>query len=298
MGRLPSKTRGIVMSRLIVVLMLGSLAAASPGCSKPQEPAATAKPVSPARPMKPSDYKLSFRYHELEESGTLTGDLIFREGRVYLFVSGSDEVVLIDPAIEIVRLLDIRRRATSELKFATINAAVERYRKDLRDEIATSEARNTRADRLEAAMDRDLLDPHFKAEANPDGRRIRLANPTVEVDAAGEPEEDGAKRQRIAEALSLMIKIRAIRFPDAIPPFSQLDALSELISARTLRPVELSFLFRLTGPPEKYVWSYTFVPTLTVREWEAIGRIDALLPQAARMSFERYERLIDRVRLH
>jgi hypothetical protein len=286
------------MSRLLVVLMLGSLAAASTGCSKPREPVTTAQPVSPARPLNPAEYKLSFRYHELEESATLTGDLIFREGRIYLFFGGSEEVVLIDPAIETVRLLDIRRRATAELKFATINAAIERYRKDLRDEIAAAEARNTRADRIEAAMDRDLLEPHFKIEANPDRRRIRLTNPTVEVDATGEPEEDGAKRQRMAEALAVMIKLRALRFPDAIPPFSQLDTLTELISARRLRPVEMSFLFRLTGPPEKYVWSYRFVPTLTAREWEAIGRIDALLPQTARMSFERYERLIDRVRLH
>ena len=285
------------MSRLIMLLTVGLVGIGITACSKVEHAPAVGQ-VSPARPTNPSEYKLSFHYEDVKESGTLSGEVLFRENRVYQFLTGSDEVVVIDPAGKTVHLLDFRRKATTELKFSTIEGSLEKYRKDLRTDISGSEATNTRAGRLEAAMDRDLLDPRFKVEPDNTGLRLRLLNPTIEVDATGEPDRDELRLERIEEALALTAKLRALRVSDGIPPFAQLDTLSALCSARKLRPVQLTFLFRLTGPPEKYRWSYSFTPTLTEREWEALQRIDSLLLSTGPMSFERYERLIERIRLH
>ena len=281
----------MVMSRMIAVLLL-----AIPACSEPIKPASAPppEPVSPARPVNPAEFKYAFRYRDLQESASLSGEWFFRDGRAYRFVQGADEVLVLDSKPKMVRFLDLRRKVTAELPFAIVEKSIEQYRADLREGIEASEAENTRGGRVEAAMDRDLLDPRFKVESVSEGSGFRLTNPTVEVDATGEPDTIEGRIGRIGEAFAIGVKLQALRFPEALPPFAQLDSLDILIASKKLRPVSLSYLFRLTGPPEKYEWTYTLTSALTERDWEALKRIDATFLTARSIRFDRYERLIDR----
>ncbi len=284
------------MLRTSVLLLFGGSVVACSGCTR-TEPAAVPVQISPARPVNPAQYKLAYKYTDVKELSSLSGEYFFREDRVYHFLDASDEVMIIEPAQKMVRFLDLRRKVATELSFARIDAAIENYGNDLRAGIKANQQQNTRAGRIEAAMEADLLEPHWSVEGDDRLHRIRLFNETIEVDATGIPEPDEARLARVGEALSINIKLTTLRFPDAIAPFAHLDTLSVLARDRKLMPSEISFLFRLAGPPEKYLWSYGFGPTLTDREWEALRRVDALLIRTKTLTFDRYERLIDRVRI-
>ena len=160
--------------------------------------------------------------------------------------------------------------------------------------IASSERKDTRAGRIAAEMKRNLRDPHFASTYDEPSRTLKLANPNVQIDAVGEPEPDRARLAVLAETLTLVTKLRALREAGEFSPFPQLDAFSALMDGRKLRPTEMTFLFRLAGPPEKHRWAYSLVQTITDRERAALVKIDDSLLTTRRIDFERYERRIAR----
>ena len=113
---------------------------------------------------------------------------------------------------------------------------------------------------MAAAKSRDLIDPHFTATFDASARRLRLTNKSVEVDAQGETEPDGLRLALISQTLAALVKLDSLRDPQGIPPFPRLEALEALTAGHRLRPSELTFLYRLSGPPQKLRWTYRLEP--------------------------------------
>lgn len=257
------------------------------------EPKAATAPPSIAKEGKAPEFKVSVVYSGPDQGPAVSGELLFGRGLIYEIYEGSDEVVVIDRARKALRLLDLKRQVQTTLTFDDLDRGVAKLRAESRTTIAKGEKSAERADRVEAEIERDLLDPKFKATEAGDGRRVSLVNATVRVEAVGvpDPDPDPDRRTMLGTALVVGTKLRGVRDPETIPPFAQLDALSALVDARKLRPAELTFVFRIAGRPERYRWTYEVVPTLTPREREALARIDILVSRAASYPLDRYERM-------
>ena len=248
-------------------------------------------PPAVAKEVKAPEFKLSVVYTGADQGPVVSGELLFGRGLVYEIYEGSDEVAVIDRARKILRLLDLKRQVQATLTFDDLERGIAKLRAESQATIAKGEKSAERADRIEAEIERDLLDPRFKATEAGDGRRVSLVNASVKVEAAGVPEPDSDRRALVGEALIVGTKLRGVRDPETIPPFAQLDTLSALVDVRKLRPADLTFVFRLSGRPERYRWTYEIVPILTAREREALARIDVLLSRAASYPLDRYERM-------
>ncbi len=251
-------------------------------------------PVAPAadgpRPAEVVDFKVVVESYALSREPVVREDLVARHGRVYQFSTATDEVIVIDPARRRVELLDLGRRVQAEVSFGQLDEALVRVRATLAETIRDREAKGGRANAVEAAMTRDLLDPGLRPTPGPAAGRVRLTNPTVEVDADGEPEADAARLALVDLAMGTIAKLGAFRVPNDLPPFVELDAIAALTAGRKLRPTELSFLYRLAGPPRRFRRTYRLAPALTDREREAVARVDRLHEVAAVVRYEKYRR--------
>jgi len=248
-----------------------------------------AAPVPPA-PAPPADFKLKIALHGVRKTPIATAQMVVRRGVAYQFVSEiREEVLVIDPASARVGLLDLKRKIQTGLSSKQLDAHLSALFGKASAEIARNEAAGTRAGRIDAAMSRDLIEPKFKESAEDGGRKLRLSNATVEVTAVGEPEPDGPRLAMIANGLAAGLKLAAYREPDALPPFTCLDALRRVIAVHRLRPTEIDYIYRLHGPPKRLRWTYEIVPALTDREVEAVARIEGLLKTARDVPFALYD---------
>ena len=93
----------------------------------------------------------------------------------------------------------------------------------------------------------------------------------------------------IGSCLTALARLGALRDPEGLPPFAQLEALRGLVTERHLRPVEITILYRLAGPPKRLRWTYQLVPELTDSEREAISRIEPLRASARYVRYRVYE---------
>ena len=64
---------------------------------------------------------------------------------------------------------------------------------------------------------------------------------------------------------------------------------AQAVLGHHLRPAELSFVYRLAGPPRKHGWTFRLLETLTARETEALKRVITLRERTPYVPFERYE---------
>jgi len=249
----------------------------------------SARADGPASPVT-ADFKIQVDSFALKPEPVAREELVARQGRVYQFATGTTEVVMIDPARGRVELLDIKRKMQTEVDFARLDAGLAKVRITLDRTIRDREASGGRAGAVEAAMTRDLLDPKFRRLEDPAARRVRLTNPTIEIDADGEPDPDTLRLALVARSLESIAKLGAFRVPDDLPPFAELDAIAALAADRKLRPTSISYLYRLAGPPRRFRRTYRLVPTLTDREREAIARIDRLREIATVVRYEQYRK--------
>jgi hypothetical protein len=239
----------------------------------------------------PADFKLVIAHYGVRKEPVGKAELVVRNGSAYHFVSEPPlEVIIHDPAAQRLELLDLDRKVRSDITLKSLDA----YQRKLRDAIAHSceklEAQGGRANLVASAMSRNLIDPRFHVSHDAASHEVRLTNPTVEVEARGEPEPDRARLSLIADSLAALAKLDAVRESQGVPPFSRLETLRALTVDHRLRPTETSFLFRLAGPPRKVRWTYRLVPELTGREVEAISRVDAMRARCHFVRFERYNR--------
>ncbi len=263
------------MGRFLGVLLFG-LATAAIGMPS-GEPEA---PVSP-------EFKIRVGSFALRPEPISTEEIVARAGRIYQFRSGTSEVVVIDPARKRVELIDLQRKVQAEISFDRLDEAARQVGAKLREAIAKREASGTRADAVEAEMTRALAEPKLRRLAVARPELIRLANPTIEIDARGEGGGDPARLALEILALESIAKLGAFQTPDDLPPFAELDTLA-ILKASRLRPTEISYLYRLAGPPRRFRRTYRLVPELTDREREAVGRIDRVRESAPMLRYERY----------
>jgi hypothetical protein len=239
-------------------------------------------------PVVPADFKLMVGEFALKKEPIATQEIIVRQGKAYIFASDSKEVVIVEPARKRLELLDVGRKVQAEVSFRMLDLTLEKIKTTLHDAAEDREKQGGRGNALEAKMTRDLLETKLAAAEDPKAHRVRLTNPTVEVDADGEPEVDAARLAMVAVTLESIAKLGAFKIPDDLPPFVELEAIAALTGNRKLRPTELTYLYRLKGPPKKFHRTYRLVPTLTDREVEAIARVDRLREAVPSVRYGQY----------
>lgn len=238
------------------------------------------------------DYRLAYALYQVAEEPVDRGDFVFHHGRVYRFRQDSPELVILDRSAKKVEFLDISRREQTSISSSQVDLAMKALRAALTQTIAEMETEGGRANRLAAASTRELLDPPFEVTFDEAKHTLNLKSPRVQVTALGEPDPDAARLDATAVALMTLVKVDAMRAPDKRnPPFIPLTALGDLTEKRRLRPSELTFLYRLGGPPQKYRWTYHLIARLTEREREALARVEYLRLHAKRLSVEDYEQV-------
>lgn len=249
----------------------------------------SARADGPARAA-PADFKIRVEAYRHQKERVSGGEILARGGRVYQFADESDEVVVIDPGRGMVELIHLKRLVQTEVTFRELDDSLARLKATLARAISRSGKKDDRADAIEARMGRELIEPRFQVSTDPDGRRIRLANPTVEVDAAGEAEADAGRLALVALSLESFAKLGAFRAPSDLPPFVELEVIAAMTGDRRLRPSEVTYLYRLAGPPQKVRRTYRLTPALTDRDREGIRRLDRLREVAPSLRFDQYRR--------
>ena len=289
----PRRALGLWLLLTLFVPTTGAMAS-DPGDSGANAPVrSSAPPAALARPPAPppADFKLAVAFHGVAREPITTAELVFRGGIAYLFASESpEEIVIFDPSAARLEFLDLDRRVQAELMLTRLDEKQEALYKAIAAAIRKHDEDGGRANRLAAEMSRSLIAPALSETYDPATHRVRLTNPTVTVDATGEPEPDPARLTLIDATLTALIKLASVRDPKAIPPYARLDALHALTVGHHLRPAELAFVYRLAGPPRKHRWTYRLVNGLTARENEALDRVIRLRERTPYTPFERYEK--------
>lgn len=243
----------------------------------------------------PADFRVKMALYGVGEKPLEIAQLLAHEGKLYQFQAGSKEAVVIDPAASKIELLDYaaNRRVRTSLSFAQLDEAVEKLRQALADSVARKEKEGGKANLVAAQMTRNLIEPKLSMSAVKDKAQteLRLVGECVEVEAKGAAEPDAPRRSLLESSLTALAKLEWVRMPEDLPPFTRLQTLNALARERQLRPTELTFIYRLAGPPRKLRWTYELVPKLTESELEALARIDALKSKTSYLGFARYERL-------
>lgn len=245
---------------------------------------------APTRASAPADFKLTIELFGPQKPAIARAELVFRNGLAYQFASDvPDEITIVDPGRARIQLLDLKRRLLTEVGTRQLDAAMARTRAQALARIDAQARSGVKADRVSAAITRDLFDPRFQAAYVADSHRLRLTNPSIEIDATGAPESDPARLSAIHTGLTTMARLDALRDPDGVPPFTRLQTFDAIASEHRLRPTEVSVLYRLAGTPKRLRWTYQLVPRLTDRETEAITRVDRMRADARFLPFDRYE---------
>ncbi len=221
-------------------------------------------------PVQPADFKLVIERFGVQKEPLGTAELVVHRGRAFHFVSGADlEVIVFEPSTARLELVDLDHKTRSDVSLKKLDTFVEKLHGAIATANAKRDARGGKANQVAAAMSRDLIDPHFTANYDTSAHRLRLTNRSVEVEARGEAESDQPRLALIAQMLTALAKLESLRDPQGIPPFARLEVLEAMTAGHRLRPAELTFLYRLAGPPRKFRWTYRLEPKLTEREVEA-----------------------------
>ncbi len=244
--------------------------------------------ASPAAEL--ADFKLTIELSGVEKVALGRSELVVHKGLAYQFFSDvPDEITMIEPRTSNVRLLDLKRRLQTEIKGQRLDLGLAEMRRASINRIEAEVKAGGKANRVSAAMGRDLIDVQLQATYVDKLHQLRLSNATIELEATGEPEPDLLRLAVIHSSLTTVLKLDAYREPDGLPPFAKLQALDTLAAGHRLRPVDLTVLYRLAGPPKKLRWTYQLVPKLTAREVEAIARINTMRLASRFVKFEDYE---------
>ncbi|WP_422930355.1 hypothetical protein [Singulisphaera sp. PoT] len=238
----------------------------------------------------PADFKLTMSFFGAGGKAVATEEIVIRKRLAYHFVSGESlEVIVLDPAQERLEILDLDRRLLTRITFRRLEIFQQELLKTIQATNSRRLKQGGRNNALLAGMSHDLVEPKFETSYDEATHHLRLMNPTIEVEARGEPEADHARNVYIVNALSIMAKLDSFRDPASLPASSKLTALNA-IADRKLRPTEMSFLYRLAGPPRRIRWTYKLETQLSERETEALARIEAMKLKFRPVAFEEFEK--------
>lgn len=247
-------------------------------------------PSAVAAPSEPGGFKIVYREYQLGTEPILRGEIVVLNGRWYQFHNINNEIVIVDPKRAKVELIDLSRKAQSEVTFARLDEATQALKKVVVATIEKKEKEGGRANAIASKMSRDLIEPTFQVVRDEAGGVSKLSNETVQVEAKGEPDSDAVRLSRLGVVLSRLVQLDSLRNPTKIPPFPQLLTIEELTDKRKLRPLETTYIYRMTGKPIKQRWTFRFVPELTDREKQAIDKIIQIQGLAKVQRLEAYDR--------
>jgi hypothetical protein len=277
--------------RYVMIMMALALGAAFMWPAQaPEKPRAPARAPSTPPAEKPAhtwpQFALKYGYKKVGEKPEEFGVLIASEGRVYQFVVNNPEVILVDRVAGQVEIIHLRRREVAIVSQRQIDHATNRLREARWASIVATEKKGGKANRVQARIDRNLIDPRFEATTDPAAHAVHLRNASITVDARGEPDPDPVRLALTGHALTTLAKIDWLRNSANLPPYPRLDAIAALVDQHHWRPAELNYLLRLAGPPQRHHWVYHFVPKLTENDLVAVYRVDRVRGEAKRVDFE------------
>jgi len=246
---------------------------------------ARAQPTPPA----PADFKLSVVHYEVRKEPINRTEILFWKGRAFHVASDSAEVIVFNPNTDHIELLDLERMIHTDVTLEKLDNGQAKLRKAINAAIEKKEKAGGKGNQIAATMSRNLIDPKFEESFDAAKGRLRLKNPSVQIELDGEEDADRPRLERISVSLAILAKLGALRDPQAIPCFTRLDALKAMISGRHLRPTEMTVIYRLAGPPKKYRWTYAIVPHLTAEEIGGLSKISAVLERSKVLRFDHYE---------
>ena len=205
-------------------------------------------------------FKLLVAAYGLAREPVYTEELVAVSGRVYQFASDTHEVVVIEPARSRVDLLDLEPEAPVRGLFGQLDEGLPGSRATLARAIRSREKTGKRADAVEAEMTRDLAEPRFAGRRRPGGRPGPPDQPLRRGRRRRRARARPARLALVGLVAGAIAKLGAFRTPNDLPPFAELEAIAALTGDRKLRPTELSYLYRLAGPPRKFRRTYRLVP--------------------------------------
>ncbi len=237
-----------------------------------------------------AEFKVNIDYFRVRKEPVRRAQLVVRKGQAFWLLSESNEVVIYDSSDGQISLLDLKRRIHTELLLPKLESAFVKVKQSKTEAIEKLERAGGRANLLAAGMSRDLVEPNLKIDFDAAQNRLKLKNGSVTIDALGESDSNASRRHREAEALAVFLKLEAVRDPKILPPFAALDTLRRLDADHSLRPAELTFVFRLAGPPHKERWVFRYREGLSAEDDDAISRIVQVNQRTRYVRFDRYVR--------
>ena len=285
--------------RLAVLLAAIALHQATADDPKPKEavksagaPASkrAARPELAAAPAPKQDFKIVVGLYSADPRAIGAAELIHHGGRMIQITGDSEELIVFDPQGARVELLDLRDKRRTQITYARLDDDIEKYKLVLKTKADGLARRPGRSNRVQAGMTRCLIEPTWLEAFDAQAGRMSLKTDYVEVDAAGERDDDPVRLAFLGQSFLVLTKLGAVRNPDLTPPFTRLDTLDRLTRVHKLRPTETSFIYRLAGPPTKYRWTYQYTPKLDEQDLAIFEKVEEFRTSARLVSFEEYER--------
>ena len=273
----------------VILLVLAPPAPDDP--PKPAAPPAAAPATAPA-PAGPT-FRFAIQQFDAGKKPIGRGEVIASRGRLYYIEKSSNEVAIVEPARKSIHLVDIKLGLAADLSYGDLDSGIAANREEHRKAVEAHAHSKARGERIDAEIRRDMTDPRFRVGYDEPSHMLRLSNPTAQVERRGEPDGDPARLAAIAEALGTLAKLRSYRDPDNLRHFVEVEAVSALVDGRKLRPIEMTYLFRLAGPPEKHRWTYSLAPEVTEEDRKGLDLIEVRLLRARHVPFDRYDRRVD-----
>jgi hypothetical protein len=203
-------------------------------------------------------------------------------------------VVVFDPSQKLIYVVDFKLRSKARITYREVDDRIATLRREAIEAADELERKTGRADRVAGTLKRIVVEPKFQANFDEGEHRLKLTNASIEIEARGEHEDDPARFAVLSEYLMEAVKLRTIRDPSDLRQFTEIETLSDLIEKHKLRPMEITFLFRLAGKPQKLRAIYRVVPEIPADERKNIAAVDALLNSPIQaMTLDRFDRLID-----
>ena len=236
------------------------------------------------------DFKLRVTFHGAGAATTGVAELVIRNGVGYQFLSDpKSPVSIIDWNQGTITLLDLDRR----IKTVVTAKQLDQFLGELYEEadriVSMEEKSKSRSDRVSAEITRPLIDPNFEETYDDKAHSLTLKNRSVSIEMKGAAETDEARREAYSSCLIAVTGLGSMRDPDLLPPFTHLEAYKTLMLKHKLRPVEVTIVYRLTGPPKKLRIDYELISKLSEREIEAIARINKLNAIARAVSLNQFD---------
>lgn len=281
------------MQRILALILCTAALAGADDPPKPAAPQAPTPAPAPSPPA-PPEFKILWASFGVGDDPLAVYQMLASRGKLYEFRGSSTEVIVYDLSQKLIHIVDLKLRSKARITYREVDERLAKLRRETIEAADELEKKTARADRVAGALKRIVVEPKFQATFDEGEHQLRLTNASIEIEARGEHEDDPARFAVLVEYLMEAVKLRTIRTPEDLRQFTEIETLSNLIEKHKLRPMEITFLFRLAGRPQKLRAIYRVVPEIPEDERKNIAAVDALLNSPIQaMTLDRFDRLID-----